>query len=46
MIETATQGARLLVNRDGGLQVACRAMARIALHLFERDAAVALIRSG
>ena len=46
LIETATQDARLLVDRDGGLQGPRGQAARIALYLFERDAAVALIRSG
>lgn len=46
LIETATQDARLLVDRDGGLQAVRGQAARTALYLFERDAAVALIRSG
>jgi ATP-dependent DNA helicase RecG len=46
LIETATQDARLLVDRDGGLQGPRGQAARTALYLFERDAAVALIRSG
>jgi len=46
LIESATQDARLLVDRDGGLQGPRGTAARTALYLFERDAAVALIRSG
>jgi ATP-dependent DNA helicase RecG len=46
LIETATQDARLLVDRDGGLEGPRGQAARIALYLFERDAAVGLIRSG
>jgi len=46
LIESATQDARLLVDRDGGLQGPRGQAARIPLYLFERDAAVGLIRSG
>jgi ATP-dependent DNA helicase RecG len=46
LIETATQDARLLVDRDGGLAGPRGQAARTALYLFERDAAVSLIRSG
>jgi ATP-dependent DNA helicase RecG len=46
LIETATQDARLLVDRDGGLSGPRGQAARTALYLFERDAAVGLIRSG
>jgi ATP-dependent DNA helicase RecG len=46
LIESATQDARLLVDRDGGLEGARGQAARTALYLFERDAAVGLIRSG
>ena len=46
LIESATQDARLLVDRDGGLQAVRGQAARTALYLFERDAAVSLIRSG
>ena len=42
----ATDDARLLVDRDGGLEEKRGKAARLALYLFERDAAVALIRSG
>jgi ATP-dependent DNA helicase RecG len=46
MIGTATDDARLLVDRDGGLEGDRGKAARIALYLFERDAAVGLLRSG
>lgn len=46
LLETATQDARLLVDRDGGLAGVRGQAARTALYLFERDAAVGLIRSG
>ncbi|WP_156678510.1 ATP-dependent DNA helicase RecG [Sphingomonas profundi] len=46
LIETATDDARLLVDRDGGLEGPRGQAARIALYLFERDAAVALLRGG
>ena len=46
LIESATQDARLVVDRDGGLQAVRGQAARTALYLFERDAAVNLIRSG
>jgi ATP-dependent DNA helicase RecG len=46
LIATATQDARLLVDRDGGLAGPRGRAARTALYLFERDAAVGLIRSG
>ncbi len=46
LIASATDDARLLVDRDGGLEGARGQAARIALYLFERDSAVALIRSG
>jgi ATP-dependent DNA helicase RecG len=46
LISTATDDARLLVDRDGGLEGPRGLAARIALYLFERDAAVGLIRSG
>jgi ATP-dependent DNA helicase RecG len=42
----AHDDARLLVDRDGGLSGERGKAARLALYLFERDAAVALIRSG
>ncbi len=46
LIEAATADARLLVDRDGGLDAPRGQAARIALYLFERDAAVALLRAG
>jgi len=46
MIQTATDDARLLVDRDGGLAGERGQAARTALYLFERDAAVSLLRSG
>ncbi len=46
MIESAAQDARLLVDRDGGLEGARGQAARLALYLFERDAAVGLLRGG
>jgi ATP-dependent DNA helicase RecG len=42
----ATDDARLLVDRDGGLEGPRGQAARTALYLFERDSAVALLRSG
>ena len=42
----ATDDARLLVERDGGLGSVRGDAARIALYLFERDAGVPLLRSG
>jgi len=46
LIGTAQQDARLLVDRDGGLDGPRGQAARLALYLFERDAAVGLLRSG
>ncbi|WP_070934306.1 ATP-dependent DNA helicase RecG [Edaphosphingomonas haloaromaticamans] len=46
LIDTATADARLLVDRDGGLEGDRGRAARVALYLFERDAAVGLLRSG
>jgi len=46
LLETATQDARLLVDRDGGLEGERGRAARTALYLFERDAAVGLLRAG
>ncbi|WP_293881464.1 ATP-dependent DNA helicase RecG [Sphingomonas sp.] len=43
---TAHDDARLLVDRDGGLDGDRGRAARLALYLFERDAGVALLRSG
>ncbi len=46
MIEVATDDARLLIDRDGGLESPRGQAARISLYLFERDAAVGLLRAG
>jgi ATP-dependent DNA helicase RecG len=46
LIATANDDARLLVDRDGGLEGPRGQAARTALYLFERDAAVGLLRSG
>ncbi len=46
MLQMATDDARLLVDRDGGLASTRGDAARTALYLFERDAAVGLLRSG
>ena len=42
----ANDDARLLIDRDGGLAGPRGQAARTALYLFERDAGVALLRSG
>ena len=46
LLETATDDARLLVEVDAGLETPRGQAARTALYLFERDAAVGLLRSG
>jgi len=46
LIAAASDDARLLVDRDGGLAGPRGQAARIALYLFERDAAVALLKAG
>lgn len=46
LLPAANGDARLLIDRDGGLQGARGQAARIALYLFERDAAVGLLRAG
>jgi len=46
LLPTATDDARLLIDRDGGLEGPRGQAARTALYLFERDAGVALLRSG
>ncbi len=46
LLPIANGDARLLVDRDGGLQGERGQAARIALYLFERDAAVGLLRAG
>jgi ATP-dependent DNA helicase RecG len=46
LLPVATDDARLLVDRDGGLAGERGQAARICLYLFERDSAVSLLRSG
>jgi ATP-dependent DNA helicase RecG len=46
LIPIATDDARLLIDRDGGLTGTRGQAARVLLYLFERDAAVNLLRSG
>ncbi len=46
LIETAHADARLLTDRDGGLEGPRGQAARTLLYLFEREAAVALLRAG
>ena len=46
LIGPATDDARLLLDRDGGLDSERGQAARIALYLFERDRGVSLLRSG
>ncbi len=46
LLSTATDDAKLLVQRDGGLSGERGTAARILLYLFERDAGVATLRSG
>ncbi len=46
LLPVATDDARLMIDRDGGLSGARGQAARVALYLFERDAGVALLRSG
>ena len=46
LLQCAQDDARLLIDRDGGLQGPRGQAARIALYLFEREAGVALLRSG
>ncbi len=45
-MQAATDDARLLIDRDGGLAGERGQAARVALYLFERDAGVGLLRSG
>lgn len=45
-VTVARDDARLLLDRDGGLDGARGQAARVLLYLFERDAGVALLRSG
>ena len=46
LLPAATDDARLLVERDGGLEGERGRAARLALYLFEREAGVGLLRSG
>ena len=46
LLPVASQDARLLVERDGGLASERGEAARLALYLFERDAGVNLLRGG
>ncbi len=45
-VAMAHDDARLLLDRDGGLEGPRGAAARVLLYLFEREAGVALLRSG
>jgi ATP-dependent DNA helicase RecG len=45
-VDVARDDARLLMDRDGGLDSTRGQAARTCLYLFERDAAVTLLRSG
>lgn len=45
-VDIARDDARLLIDRDGGLDSPRGQAARACLYLFERDAAVGLLRSG
>ncbi|MEJ7935672.1 ATP-dependent DNA helicase RecG [Sphingobium sp. AN558] len=46
LLDAARDDARLLVDRDGGLDGPRGQAARTCLYLFERDAAVSLLRGG
>jgi ATP-dependent DNA helicase RecG len=46
LVQAAHDDARLLMDRDGGLDSPRGEAARLCLYLFERDAAVGLLRSG
>jgi ATP-dependent DNA helicase RecG len=46
LVPVANDDARLLVDRDGGLEGDRGQAARVLLYLMERDAAVGLLRSG
>nr|MCU0728919.1 ATP-dependent DNA helicase RecG [Sphingopyxis sp.] len=46
LLPVARDDARLLLDRDGGLDGARGMAGRLALYLFERDAGVALLRGG
>jgi ATP-dependent DNA helicase RecG len=45
-METARDDARLIVERDPGLRESRGAALRNLLYLFDRDAAIKLLRSG
>ncbi|WP_174293141.1 ATP-dependent DNA helicase RecG, partial [Sphingomonas bacterium] len=46
LLACAQDDARLLIERDGGLEGARGQAARVALYLFDRDAGVQLLRGG
>ncbi|MET0372450.1 MAG: ATP-dependent DNA helicase RecG [Sphingobium sp.] len=46
LLDAARDDARLLIDRDGGLDSPRGQAARTCLYLFERDAAVGLLRAG
>ena len=46
LVRTADDDARLLIDRDGGLEGPRGQAARVALYLFDRDAGVQLLRAG
>jgi ATP-dependent DNA helicase RecG len=46
LARAASDDARLLVDRDGGLEGPRGQAARVLLYLMERDAAVGLLRGG
>ena len=46
LVDAARDDARLLIERDGGLDSARGQAARTCLYLFEKDAAVGLLRAG
>ena len=46
LLPVAHDDARLFVERDGGMEGARGEAVRLCLYLFERDAAVPLLRSG
>ncbi|MEC3949844.1 ATP-dependent DNA helicase RecG [Sphingobium sp. HWE2-09] len=46
LVDSARDDAHLLIERDGGLDSARGQAARICLYLFEKDAAVGLLRGG
>src|SRR5690606_26774898 len=46
LLDAAHDDARLLMDRDGGLDSPRGQAARLCLYLFERDAAISLLSSG